>query len=281
MSEHELLNLPDGRTLDVSWTRGTDAVRGTILWHNGSPHTGRLLAPIVELAAARGLGVVTYARPSYGASTAMPGRTVADAAVDVRAIADALGLHQFLVLGASGGGPHAFACAALIPERVSGVATFASPAPDAPDIDWLAGMHSAAALTAAREGRAARARFAETDAFDEAIFTPADWAALGREWGAVGQDAGAAEPNGPDGLIDDDVAFAQPWGVDLGTIRAPVILAQGTDDRVIPRQHGEWLAAHVPGAQLWLREDDGHVSVMDAIPAAVDRLISGQAEGRR
>ena len=274
MPEHELLPGPDGRMLDVSWTSESNGARGAIVWHNGSPHTGGLLPPLVDLAGARGIRLGTYARPSYGASTPKPGRTAADAAADVRAIADALRLDRFLVLGASGGGPHALACAALLPDRVTGVATFASPAPDAPDIDWLAGMQAPGALTAARAGRAARARFAETDAFDEAIFTPADWGALGRDWGAVGRDAAAAEGSGPDGLIDDDVAFAQPWGFDVATIRVPVILAQGADDRVIPRQHGEWLAAHLPGAELWLREGDGHVSVMDAIPAALDRLLA-------
>jgi pimeloyl-ACP methyl ester carboxylesterase len=275
MAERRLLTLSDGRTLDVADTGTLAAGEGTLVLHNGSPHTGSLLDPIVAIASARSLRLVTYARPSYGASTPQPGRTVANAAGDVEAIGDALGLGRFLTLGASGGGPHALACAALLPDRVIGVATFASPAPDAPDIAWLAGMHSPAALTAARVGRDARARFAETDAFDEAIFTPADWAALAGDWGAVGRDAGAAEANGPDGLVDDDVAFATPWGFDLGGISCRVILAQGTDDRVIPRQHGEWLARHVPGARLWLREGAGHVSVMDAIPAALDELLAG------
>ena len=274
MTERRLLTLPDGRTLDVADTGDAEAGGGALVFHNGSPHTGALLDPLVAIAAARGLRLVTCARPSYGASTPMPGRRVADAAGDVEAIVDALGIERFLTLGASGGGPHALACAALLPDRVIGVATFASPAPDAPDIDWLAGMHSPDALMAARVGRDARARFAETDAFDEAIFTPADWAALNGTWGAVGRDAGAAEGNGPDGLIDDDVAFATPWGFDLGTIRCPAILAQGADDRVIPRQHGEWLARHVPGAELWLRDGAGHVSIMDAIPEALDRLLA-------
>ena len=135
-------------------------------------------------------------------------------------------------------------------------------------------MRSPGALTAAREGRDDRARFAETDTFDEAVFTPADWAALAGDWGAVGRDAGAAEGSGPDGLIDDDVAFAMPWGVDLGTIRCPAILVQGTDDRVIPRQHGEWLGRHLPSADLWLRDGAGHVSVMESIPEALDRLLA-------
>ena len=92
----------------------------------------------------------------------------------------------------------------------------------------------------------------------------------------MGRDAGAAEGNGPDSLIDDDVAFAAPWGFDLATIRCPAILAQGSDDRVIPRQHGEWLARHVPGAELWLRDGAGHVSIMDAIPEAIDRLLANE-----
>ena len=279
MTDRRPVTLADGRSLEVADTGEVGQGGGVLVFHNGSPHTGALLDPLVAIAAARGVRVVTYARPSYGASTPSPGRTVADAAGDIEAIVDALGIGRFLAFGASGGGPHALACAALLPDRVSGVATFASPAPDAPGIDWLAGMHSPDALIAAREGRDARARFAETDEFDEAIFTPADWAALNGTWGAVGRDAGAAAGTGPDGLIDDDVAFATPWGLDLETIRCPAILAQGVDDRVIPRQHGEWLARHVPGAELWLREGAGHVSIMDAIPEALDRLLQPPTSG--
>ena len=112
-----------------------------LVFHNGSPHTGALLPPVVALAAARGLRVVTYARPS----TATRRRSRADrrgCCRDVGAIVDALGIGTFLTAGASGGGPHALACAAVLPDRVLGVATFASPAPDAADIDWLAGMQA-------------------------------------------------------------------------------------------------------------------------------------------
>jgi pimeloyl-ACP methyl ester carboxylesterase len=273
MTGRRLLPLPDGRTLDVSDTGEVAPGGGVLVFHNGSPHTGALLDPVVAIGAARGVRVVTYARPSYGGSTPRPGRTVGDAAGDVEAIVDALGIGRFLAFGASGGGPHALACAALLRDRVSGVATFASPAPDALGIDWLGGMQAPGALTAARGGREARARFAETDAFDPSIFIAPDWAALEGQWASVGRDAGAAGANGPDGLIDDDVAFAMPWGVDLAAIACPAILAQGSDDRVIPRQHGEWLARHIPGAELWLREGQGHVSIMDAIPEALDRLL--------
>ena len=274
MTDRLLLTLPDGRALDVADTGAASGDDGVLVFHNGSPHTGALLPPVVTAAAARGLRVVTYARPSYGRSTPQPGRRVADAAIDVAAIVDALGIGSFLTAGASGGGPHALACAALLPDRVGGVATFASPAPDAPDLDWLAGMHAPDALRAARQGREARARFAETDGFDPASFTASDWDVLGGEWGAVGQDAGAAGETGPDGLIDDDAAFAQPWGVDPAAIRVPVLIAQGADDRVIPATHGAWLAARMPGAELWRRDGEGHVSVLRAFPAALDWLLA-------
>ena len=272
--------LPDGRSLAVH--DSDDPAGGaalTIVWHNGSPHTGALLEPVVAAAATRLIRVISYARPSYDGSSPRPGRTVADGAADVLAIADALGLDRFAVMGASGGGPHALACAALLPERVIAAATFACIAPDAPDLDWLAGMQSPGALSAAREGREARARFAETDEFDAAQFVASDWAALAGDWSAVGADATAAEGNGPDGLVDDDLAFASPWGFDPASIVAPVLLVQGTADRVVPRAHGEWLAAHLPNAELLLLEDDGHVAVLRAVPDAMDWLLSRAQDG--
>jgi pimeloyl-ACP methyl ester carboxylesterase len=88
-----------------------------------------------------GIRLVSYDRPGYGGSDPSPGRTVADAAADVEAIADDLKLDKFGVLGRSGGGPHALACAALLGDRVLRVACLVGLAPsDAEDLDWYAGM---------------------------------------------------------------------------------------------------------------------------------------------
>ncbi len=73
---------------------------------------------MVALAARRGIRLVSYARPSYGGSTSSPGRDVASAAGDVAQLADSLGLQRFAVMGSSGGGPHALACAARLGRRV-------------------------------------------------------------------------------------------------------------------------------------------------------------------
>lgn len=264
-----------GRTLEVADTGpGPEA---TLVWHHGSPHTGAALPPLLEAARAHGRRLVTYARPSYGGSSPSPGRDVASAASDVAAIADALDLGPFAVLGASGGGPHALACAAVLHEQVTGVVTFASLTPYEDDDAWFAGMRSDAALRAAAAGRPERAQLAEVEEFDPEVFTAADLAALGGPWASLGEDAGRADAAGPDGLVDDDVAFTRPWGVDLTTITAPVLLVHGEQDRMVPASHALRLTALVPRAELWLLPGEGHVSVLRRLDDALDWLASRPA----
>jgi pimeloyl-ACP methyl ester carboxylesterase len=244
-----------------------------VVWHHGSPQTGALLDPLLTAATARGIRVVSYARPSYGGSTPRPGRDVASAGLDVAHLADTLGIGRFAAMGASGGGPHALACAAAAPERVLGVVTLAGIAPYTDEFDWWAGMADPSGLRAASSGRDARARHAQTATFDPDIFTPADWAALDGTWSSLGADAGRAAAAGPDGLIDDDVAFVHPWGFEVTDIQAPVLVVQGGQDRVIPPAHAQWLVNHCRAGEHWLRPRDGHVSVLDAIPVSLDWLI--------
>lgn len=134
------VTLKDGRSLTVHDSMNGAHAHLTIIWHHGSPQTGAALEPHLRAAAERGIRWVSYGRPSYGGSSDQPGRAIGDAAADVVEIADALGIGRFAVMGASGGGPHALACAALVPERVSGVVTFASLAPFTTEFDWFAGM---------------------------------------------------------------------------------------------------------------------------------------------
>lgn len=263
--------LADGRTLHAYDTGGPG--RLTLVWHHGSPQTGALLDPLVTAAGEREVRLVSYGRPSYGGSSPLPGRDVASAATDVAAVCDALGVERFAVMGASGGGPHALACAALLPDRVAGAVCLAGIAPPTGSPDWYAGMAAPQGLQAAAESRGARVAYAEVEEFDESSFVEPDWAALSGAWASLGADAGRAGAEGVDGLVDDDVAFARPWGFALGDVRVPVLLVQGGRDRVVPPAHASALLAALPHAELWLRPADGHVSVLHAVPVAMDWLL--------
>ena len=267
------VRLADGRSLRVYESGAADAADApTLVWHHGSPQTGAPLEPVMLAAARRGIRLVSYGRPSYGGSSPAPGRDVASAAADVAQLADALGIRRFAVMGASGGGPHALACAALLGDRVTGVVCLAGPAPLTDDFDWFAGMVAPGGVQAALAGREARASHARTAEFDEDSFTPGDKEALAGAWTSLGADAGRAQAAGPDGLIDDDVALVTPWGFDVTQVEAPVLLIQGGQDRIVPPGHADWLLGHCPRAELWLRPNDGHISILDACPVALDWL---------
>ncbi|WP_326837108.1 alpha/beta hydrolase [Amycolatopsis rhabdoformis] len=269
------LTLADGRVLRVH-----DSGRGeerTVVWFHGTPQTGALLAPVLAAANARGIRVISYGRPGYGGSTTAPGRTIGSAAGDVRELAEALDLEQFAVVGASGGGSHALACAALLPERVTEAVVFAPVAPYTEEFDWFAGMADPTSLRAAQEGREKRLAHGLTHEFDPESFVAADWASLEGDWSTLGADAGAAGSASPDGEVDDDVAYVSPWGCDPAEVHMPVLLVQGGADRVIPAAHARHLSGLLPDSALWLRDSDGHISVLEALPAALDWLLDDDA----
>jgi pimeloyl-ACP methyl ester carboxylesterase len=270
------LKLSDGHTLHVYETGTNDADgRLTVFWHHGTPNVGAPPAPLFVAAEERGMRWVSYDRPGYGGSTPHPDRDVASAASYASTIADALGIDRFAVMGHSGGGPHALACGALLPERVLGVVSVAGLAPfDAEGLDWIAGMAASAAaeLRAATEGRVALEAYLESSEFDPEMFTPADHAALKGEWAWLNSVVGPAVEAGAGGLIDDDLAYVAPWGVDPAQVSAPILFLHGGQDQVVPSSHSEWLARRCRSAELWLRPDDGHISVLNSSEAAMEWL---------
>ena len=271
------LELSDDRRLHI-YDTGADAAgtRLAIFWHHGTPNLGEPPEPLLPAAAQRGIRWVCYDRPGYGGSTAHPGRNVASATADVSAIADALGIGRFAVMGHSGGGAHALACGALLSERVIGAVSVSGLAPyHAEGLDWFAGMAPAGAaeLRAAAVGRAALMGYLTSNAFDPELFTPADHAALKGAWHWLGVISGRALESGLGGMVDDDLAYVAPWGFDPAQVSVPVLIVQGDQDRIAPSSHGKWLAGRIPSAGLWLRPDDGHISVLSAGEAAMDWLL--------
>jgi len=277
------LELSDGRTLHVYDTAadGGDA-RLVVFWQHGTPNTGAPPQPLFPAAAQHDIRWVSHDRPGYGGSTPHPGRDVAAAAADVASIADALGIEQFAVMGHSGGGTYALGCGALLPKRVLGVVCMAGLAPfQAEGLDWFAGMAAAGAaeLRAAAMGRAALEDYLASSEFDTELFTPADHAALAGAWSWLGAVAEQAIEGGPGGMVDDELAYVAPWGFDPWQVRQPVLFVHGGQDRMVPSSHGEWLARHTRSAQLWLRPDDGHVSVLDSAATAMGWLREHAKQG--
>jgi pimeloyl-ACP methyl ester carboxylesterase len=84
----------------------------------------------------------------------------------------------------------------------------------------------------------------------------------------------AAVSRGYDGWRDDDLAFLTDWGIDLATIRVPVSIWQGDQDRMVPRDHGRWLGDHVPGATTELVTGEGHLSLIKNIDSIVATLAT-------
>jgi pimeloyl-ACP methyl ester carboxylesterase len=275
------LKLADGRTLHVYDTGEEDRV--VVFWHHGTPNIGAPPEPLFPAADRLGIRWVSYDRPGYGGSTSYRDRNVALAADDVSSVADALGLERFAVMGHSGGGPHALACGALLPERVLGVLSVSGMAPfDAEGLDFFAGMadSGAASLRAAVQGREAKEQFEATaDEDAESGFIPADLAALEGQWSWFVSVVRPAIENGPGPLIDDDLAYVAPWGFDPARVVAPTLLVHGGRDRVVPSSHGEWLVRHCPSAELWLRPEDGHISVLGAGEAALGWLRERAYQG--
>jgi pimeloyl-ACP methyl ester carboxylesterase len=268
-----------GRVLEVLVSGPDDGL--PLVFHTGTPSGLLEFAPIAEAASARGLRTVLYARPGYGGSTPQPGRRVADAADDVAAILGDLSANEFLTAGWSGGGPHALACAALLPVRCLAAASIAGVAPyDSPGLDWMAGMaeENLAEFGAALAGEQELSSFLDSavgmlrgvTADDVAeslggLISEADKAVLSAAFAEyLAAAMRAALSTGIDGWRDDDLAFTRDWAVSLGALghATPVAIWQGDQDRMVPSSHGAWLAANIPLAHARMRPGEGHLSLV-------------------
>jgi pimeloyl-ACP methyl ester carboxylesterase len=276
MMEHRITTM-DGRTIAVQENGPRDGQPVLAFW--GTPNSRHLPPPVVADATARGIRLISHDRPGYGESDPQPGRTVASCAQDVGDICAALGISRLAAWGGSGGGPHVLACAALLPDLVVAAASLASLAPYPADgLDWFAGTGQSnidAARLALADPAAARERlekrreaYLAASAEDlhkqiSTLLSPADRAVLTgdlAEYLKFTYHAGLAP--GAEGHWEDEQAFVSPWGFSVADITVPVLVMHGREDRFVPFGHGEWLAAHIPGAEARLLDHEGHLTMI-------------------
>lgn len=283
------IQLPDGRDLDIEVTGPSEGP--VLVFHHGTPGAVTQMRSLQRAAHARGLRLVTFSRPGYGSSSRQAGRRIADVATDVATVLDHLQVERCLVSGWSGGGPHALATGALLPDRVTGVLSIASVVPDGqPDIELTDGMgeQNVEEFSLARQGEAVLRPYLEREGAELAeadvaglvaglstLLPESDRAVMTDE---VGEDMVAsfreALRTGVDGWLDDDLAFTAPWGFDLSALTVPVFVWQGSADLMVPFEHGKWLAAHVPGVTAHLEEGEGHLSIgVGSADRMLDELV--------
>jgi pimeloyl-ACP methyl ester carboxylesterase len=240
--------------------------------------------------------LISYDRPGYGGSDRVEGRTVADAAHDVAAIARELQIENLAVVGRSGGGPHALAVAALYPDLVSSVAVLVSLAPyNAGGLDWYEGMneHNVREFTAADDQTESHFRdlrlWAEAVRRDPErmfdILRPDLCEFDHRVVGDVALRRLLLETyreglrQGPGAWIDDVVAFRQPWGFTLSDICARALLWHGANDHFTPVEHSYWLHRQIARAtarvKLHVQPEIGHFGAVEVLPEILSWIVDG------
>lgn len=272
-----LLRLPDGR--DLEYELNGPSTGPAVLFHHGMPGSAVPMDTVLGSMTGHGFRVITYSRAGYGASSPVPGRSVADSASDCAFLLSELGIVRYLVVGWSAGGPHALASAAIATESVGGVLLIASFAPfNADGLDYTEGMgaQNVAQFEAAGRGESEMRQVvrqmastvrghasAEVATEMASLLPPVDLEVLAGPYGADN----AANMNhglsrGEDGWVEDLAALTNPWGFDLAAIKAPIELWQGMVDQMVPLDHARWLADHLPTASSHLEPDQGHLSLV-------------------
>jgi pimeloyl-ACP methyl ester carboxylesterase len=281
----------DGR--DLMYEEWGDPEGVPVFALHGTPGCRLNRPPEEDKVQAAGIRLVTYDRPGYGQSDRRHGRQVVDCVSDVEALADSLGIHRFAVTGGSGGGPHALAVGARLPDRVAAVHCVVGCVPyDAEGIDFFEGMDPenvkefgwalegeerlAAELTILAKEVEARVAEDPTKVLEGFELSAADTEVLSdpRVQKVMRESVAEECRNGVGGWVDDDLAFISPWGFDISEIRVPVEVRYGATDVLVPAAHGDWLAEHVPGAVVQKDTRRGHMSSPDETIGHLSRLAA-------
>lgn len=241
----------------------------------------------------RHICLISYDRPGYGESDRVKERTVADAVNDVKMIADAMNIDRFAVVGRSGGGPHALACAALLPDRVTSAASMVALAPrNAEGLDWKGGMTPSNVEEfgmAHSDPKALRIRLQDRMSDvrrDPTSMLPVLDAGLHITDRLVIRDGGIRnqlfntyrEAFNDDlwGHFDDVVALADPhgWGFKFDDIRVPVMLWHGGHDAFVPKAHTEWLSRQIAGCHVVIEPWAAHFSAIERLPDVLAWVVA-------
>lgn len=260
--------LGDGRRLAYCEFGDSDGTP-VFVFHGGVGSRGFGLL-FDEAADRLGVRIVSPDRPGYGRSDPQPERTLLGWPADVGALADELGLGRFAVLGVSGGGPYAAACAYSLPDRLTAAALVSSVGP--PGSPKPLGLRVFMTLTRAVPslpklpiGRLLRRARNDPDAAIERRASGAAEPEAAMHHGEAGRmlNASTAEAGrqGASAAAHEIAVLARPWGFDLADIAVPVGVWHGTLDQTVPVATAEYFADAIPDARITVHDDAGHLSL--------------------
>lgn len=274
-----------------------------VMYFHWTPGSRLDLCAGEQLAAERGIRLVSFDRPGYGRSTPAP-FGLASIAADAHAIADELGIARFATLGCSGGGPGALAAAALPGGRVSrvGIASGTAPYQQIPGaLEQLDDNDRAAVSLLPGDPAGAAAVFAAgfeplvelvrvsggpglVSAFeDQDLFSSRDSELVRDPRFAPAFDETVREAlrQGASGVGWDSVSWIGAWDIDLNAVTCPVLLWYGSEDRVVPLSRGLWLSQNLPRARLVVLDGKGHTAIFDHLGEMLDALTEPDTPGEK
>jgi len=282
------VELRDGRRLSYA-EYGAPEGRA-VLWFHGTPGArGQVPFAVRRAAAARNVRVIAVERPGTGGSTGHLYSAVIEHACDIEQLCDTLGIECFGLVGMSGGGPYALACAHRLPERVLAVVVLGSVAPTRGDDRISGGVVALAArfepaLAILREPlgtlltaftRLARPLESQGLALFMRISPEGDRRVFARpEMKEMFlADLRTAARRALKAPMYDAVLFGRHWGFSVRNIVVPVRLWQGDADNIVPLEHGRHLAALIPDSELQVRRGESHLGALDLADEIFDAIL--------
>ena len=285
-SEGRQLRLPDGRWM--GYVLYGDPQGSSLLAIHGTPGARIMMQPAQPYALQNGICLIAPDRPGYGLSSACPNYSFAQWAADIEVLLAFLKIDKFRLFGVSGGGPFATALAALIPDRVLGVA-LVSPVglfDEQVRKSWSWRHYLSFGLLPHYQFLTkllvALTRFLLFSG--PSLFVKIFAVSLGAPDRLIISNPLYREPlldafreglrGGGEGVFEDLRLFGSPWQLPLEKITMPVLLWQGLEDRMVPAQAALKLARSLSAGQTVELPGQGHFWVFEHFEEVLERLMA-------
>ena len=277
MNNQGYVQLPEGAVVAFQEYGAPNGV--PVMFCHGWPSSCTMARLTDEPARDLGIRIISVDRPGISGSSLQPDRKLSDWPRIVERIVEHIGVREFRILAISGGAPYAYATAVAMPQRVQAIAIVAGAPPMAELVDaegllplyrWMLALHRTRPRLLRRLFHLVRPilslrppvrfrplllkmlmlRQCDAESLREAAAFEAIFESQRRAW------RGSAE-----GVMADAQIYAQPWGFAVETVRVPVWLWHGKEDRAFSVHLAEQVAKRLPNCKARFVDGAGHYSL--------------------